>query len=282
MLTVTFDSNVIEKILMPESHGTEENSPFFFRLRKAIDKKQILVHVADSYFTREQIPKTERLSRTDKNTAGAIEIKPDFLPNGDIHLCISIGPSKEFGNVELDDFRRKTLVALRSVGGTVLKTFRLADFECKEIPSELYCHPESKEETMRRIDKCFRYISDQLSAGGDAIREVTGAHTNENPYLMLSNPQIKDKAFSRAFAEDADAMAVAAHYGYGIQLFCTEDKGASAGLKSVMSRQNRLKLRKRFGIRFCNVRSLTKLVDMFCHADAPSKQDGPLHQQGAV
>ena len=269
MLTVTFDSNVIEKVLMPVSHKTEENALYFFRLRKAIDKKQISVHVADQYFTREQIHKTERLSRTNKNIAGAIEIKRDFLPNGEIHMRISIGPSKEFGNIELDDFRRKTLEALHSVGGKILKTYRLADFDCKEIPSNMYCFPESKEEVQYRIDKCFRYISDQLAAGGDAIREVTGAQINENPYLKLSNPLIKEKAFSKAFAEDADAMAIAAHYGYGIQLFCTEDKGASAGLKSVMSLQNRLKLRQQFGIRFCNVRSLSKLLDMF-YRDNPS------------
>ena len=195
MLTVTFDSNVIEKVLMPESHETEKNAPYFSRLRKAIDQKQVLVHVADSYFTREQIPRAERLSRADKNTSGAIEIKPDVLPNGEIHLCISIGPSKEFGNVELDYFRRKTLVALQSVGGTVLKTFRLADFECKEIPSDMYCVPESKAKVQCRIDKCFRYISDQLAAGGDAIRDVTGAQKNENPYLKLSNPLIKEKDF---------------------------------------------------------------------------------------
>lgn len=271
MLTVTFDSNVIEKVLMPESHKTEKNAIYFFLLRKAIDQKHLSVYVADLYFTREQIPKTERLSRTEKNTAGAIEIKQDFLPNGEIHLSISIGPSKEFGNVELDTFRRKTLKALQSVGGKILKTYRLGDFVSKDIPSELYCHSETNEEIQCRIDKCFRYISDRLAAGGDAIREVTGAQTNENPYLKLSNPLIKEKAFSKAFAEDADAMAIAAHYGYGIQLFCTEDKGASAGLKSVMSLQNRLKLRKQFGIRFCNVRSLTKLISMFCRGNMLAK-----------
>ena len=267
MLTVTFDSNVIEKVLMPESHKTEENAPFFFRLRKAIDQKQILVHVADSYFTREQIPKAERLSRTKKNIDGALGIKQEVTLKEGVFIDITIGPPKQFGNVELDVFRRETLVVLQSVGGKVLKTYRLAGFECQEIPSDMYCVSESKAKVQCRIDKCFRYISDQLAAGGDAIREVTGAQKNENPYLKLSNPLIKEKDFSKAFAEDADAMAIAAHYGYGIQLFCTEDKGASAGLTSVMSLQNRLKLRKQFGIRFCNVRSLTKLISVFCRGD---------------
>ena len=246
---------------MPESYGTEENSPFFFQLRKAIDQKLISVHVVDMYFTREQIPKADRLTLMNKNTDGAIEIKQNILRNRICHLNISIGPSKRFGNVVMNDFRRRTLGALQAVGGNVLMTFRLGDFVCKEIPPELYCHVESPEKTMDQIDKCFRYISDQLAAGGEAIRRVTGARENENPYLKLSNPQIPEKAFSKAVAEDADAMAIAAHYGYGIQVFCTEDKGASAGSKSVMSRQNRMKLRKQFGIRFCNVRALTKLIE---------------------
>lgn len=271
MISVTFDSNVIEKVLMPESYATEENSPFFLRLRKAIDQKQISVHVADVYFTREQIPKADRLSRTNKNTADAIKIEQEILPNGIYHLNISIGPSTRCGNVKLDSFRHRTLEALQAVDGNILMTSRLGDFECKEIPPELYCQPESKDATECRFDQCFRYISDQLAAGGEAIRTVAGASANENPYLKLSNPQIQDKAFSKAFAEDADAMAIAAHYGHGIQLFCTEDKGASAGSKSVMSRQNRMKLRKQFGIRFCNVKALTKLIDVFCHDNVSSK-----------
>lgn len=264
MLTVTFDSNVIEKVLRPEAHADEENSPFFFRLRKAIDEKLISVHVADLYFTREQIPKAERLSRTINNTSNAVSIHQTSTPNGYVQLSISIGPSRKFGNVELDEYRRKTLEALKAVDGKVLKTYRLGDFICREIPPQMYCRSESRDETMRRIDECDRYISNQLFAGANALRELTGSKPTENPYMKLSGLSNSDKAFSKTVAEDADAMSIAAHYGYGIQLFCTEDRGVSAGTKSVMSPQNRLKLRNRFGIRFCNVKSLVKLMDMFC------------------
>ena len=264
MLTVTFDSNVIEKVLRPEAHTDEDNSPFFFRLRKAVDEKLISVHVADLYFTREQIPKADRLSRTINNTSNAVSIHQTCTPDGYVHYSISIGPSKKFGYVELDKYRRKTLEALNAVDGKVLKTYRLADFICGEIPPQMYCRSESRDETMRRIDECDRYISDQLSAGANALRELTGSKPTENPYMKLSGLSNSDKAFSKTVAEDADAMSIAAHYGYGIQLFCTEDRGVSAGTKSVMSPQNRLKLRNRFGIRFCNVKSLVKLMDMFC------------------
>jgi len=92
----------------------------------------------------------------------------------------------------------------------------------------------------------------------------------ENPYMKLSDLSNSDKAFSKTVAEDADAMSIAAHYGYGIQLFCTEDRGRGAGSKSVMSQHNRLQLRKRFGIRFCSVKSLTKLIDVFCGGNTAS------------
>jgi hypothetical protein len=60
-------------------------------------------------------------------------------------------------------------------------------------------------------------------------------------------------------AEWADADSVAAHYGFGIQLFCTEDMGRGSG-PSVLNADNRRWLKEAFGIEFVTVDQLALKV----------------------
>jgi hypothetical protein len=64
---------------------------------------------------------------------------------------------------------------------------------------------------------------------------------------------------ARAIAEWADGDAVAAHFGYGIELFCTRDYGKSNRGPSVLDERNRTWLHNEYGIKFV---SLLELADM--------------------
>ena len=50
--------------------------------------------------------------------------------------------------------------------------------------------------------------------------------------------------------EWADGDSIAAHYGFGIDLFCTADCGKNARGPSVLDSDNRKWLREEFGIQF--------------------------------
>jgi hypothetical protein len=63
-----------------------------------------------------------------------------------------------------------------------------------------------------------------------------------------------------AVAEWADGDSPVAHYGYGIELFCSRDCGKNAGKAFVLHPDNRRWLSEEFGIQFVTLADLTKRV----------------------
>jgi hypothetical protein len=61
---------------------------------------------------------------------------------------------------------------------------------------------------------------------------------------------------ARAVAEWADGDSVAAHYGYGNDLFCTQDRAARAGRRSVMHPAQRSWLHRVYGVEFVDIAGL--------------------------
>jgi hypothetical protein len=52
-----------------------------------------------------------------------------------------------------------------------------------------------------------------------------------------------------AIAEWVDGEALAAHYAFGAEVFCTNDRGRNAGSKSIFYPDNLAKLKSQFAIR---------------------------------
>ncbi len=65
---------------------------------------------------------------------------------------------------------------------------------------------------------------------------------------------------AKVAAEWADGDSIVAHYGYGIHLFCSEDRNsAHPGTPSILDPKNRQWLTEEFGIKFV---TLIELADM--------------------
>ena len=64
----------------------------------------------------------------------------------------------------------------------------------------------------------------------------------------------------RPLAEWADGDSVAAHYAYGIDIFCSEDFGKSLSNPSVLDAANRVWLTKTFGIQFATLGELAQMA----------------------
>jgi hypothetical protein len=62
----------------------------------------------------------------------------------------------------------------------------------------------------------------------------------------------------RAINEWADGDAIAAHVGYGNDLFCTHDKGRGSGQRSALHPSNRSWLQSVYGVEFVTVSELAK------------------------
>ncbi|MEH6784401.1 MAG: hypothetical protein V7688_11000 [Alcanivorax jadensis] len=120
-------------------------------------------------------------------------------------------------------------------------------------------HTYSQEVRQERYFKALRYMEEILGAGQAWLRSIEseivaagGAFDANEPWFInvASNLDLLgEKAIRKRFGDWADADALAAHYAYGNDLFCTADNASGAGARSILSRANREKLREDLGIR---------------------------------
>jgi hypothetical protein len=75
--------------------------------------------------------------------------------------------------------------------------------------------------------------------------------------LRRAQDETERKKVQKAVAEWADADSIAAHVGYGIDLFCWKNTG---GQRSVLGEPNRAWLASTFGVRFVTLTELSAMV----------------------
>lgn len=129
-------------------------------------------------------------------------------------------------------------------------------------------HKYYQGERQDRYFKALRYIERTLGAGQEWLRNLEvaivgagGSYDSNKPWfinLAENSDTLGEKTIRKRFGDWADADALAAHYAYGNDIFCTDDKASGAGLRSVLSRKNRDKLKKYFGIRIMNLDDLER------------------------
>lgn len=68
------------------------------------------------------------------------------------------------------------------------------------------------------------------------------------------------KKVAEAIREWADGDSVAGHYGFGMQLFCTEDSGRNGTGPSVLDNNNRNWLSNEFGLKFVTLAELAAQI----------------------
>lgn len=86
---------------------------------------------------------------------------------------------------------------------------------------------------------------------------------------------LERKAVHKAINEWADGDAVAAHAGYGNDLFCTNDLGKGAGESSVLHPKNRAWLQSDYGIVFVTTLELAQRLERLAQAAEDSAQAFP-------
>jgi hypothetical protein len=79
--------------------------------------------------------------------------------------------------------------------------------------------------------------------------------------LRRAKDEPECKKVQKVIAELADAESIAAHVGYGIDVFCSEDKGRSTGgMPSILNRTNRAWLTSTYGVKFVTLTELAAMV----------------------
>ena len=124
-------------------------------------------------------------------------------------------------------------------------------------------HAYDQEKRQKRYFKALRYIEETIGAGQAWLKSIEsqivatgGSCDAREPWFInvASNLDILGESkIKKRFGDWADADALAAHYAYGNDFFCTDDQASGAGAQSVLSRANREKLGNELGIRIVSL-----------------------------
>ena len=137
-----------------------------------------------------------------------------------------------------------------ALGMRILNAPRNGCVRMDDVSAELYAQDADEEALATRLMR-FESIAAAIEARG-----LGYAHMLKVTRFSPGD----ERKMARAVAEWADGDSLAAHYAYGNDLFCTEDRAAKAGRDSVMHPAQRGWLRRAFGVELVSIANLAALM----------------------
>lgn len=148
---------------------------------------------------------------------------------------------------------------------------RIGGYHLRDQDCELYEPDGGIPELIRCMDKVNELTTEIARHGvGQAIAVELGLRFSQrdgvkNPELFLQGlGRAKDKPerkkVAEAIREWADGDSVAAHYGFGMKLFCSDDFRKNSAGRSVLDHDNRQWLSTKFGIEFVTLTDLAQRI----------------------
>ena len=237
MISVTFDSNVWENVV-DESKRIESSS--YLKIYDWIVKKEIEPFFFEGIVTLETIPKLDR-----KQFLGSF--KPSIsIQVGDEEPNVSEGTAPP----ELSEYLKDMIPKAIGMGFKFLRFPRIGGHGI-DADAE-YAAKDTNFSLTERLNRSFEFARfvEELGAGkgklNSDISQNLGIGFSEK---IKNDTNLAKKQFAKNIAEWVDGDALAAHYGYGIDYFCTNDKASGAGSASVFSDVNLEKLIARYSIK---------------------------------
>lgn len=245
--SVTFDSNLIEVVL--DENGAREKG--VVEMFEAIKNQRITAFVAQAYFAHDAIRRSLRV----ETLRDGIEIT---IPRNPLLQRLGVGLRfDQTAIANLNEHNLRTLKLMREFGVRVL-AFSRKYWPKLELDLPMAYPPVGYED---RTLKIRNYIESELHCGfayfRDFLKTTTGMEGDDFVQLWrLKETQFSARKFNLAFAEAGDGDALIAHYGYGMQFFCTNDEAAKIGEQSIFSKSNRQKLKRQFGVEIISPKEL--------------------------
>lgn len=266
-LRVTFDSNAWQGIVCPDRFPNNEKLQFFTVLQRAITAGVIEPFLSETVVTLDAIPKRDRLIYLRDRP-----VPIQFKWSGVYSCEITIGHSDDAHQGLIPVLSDRIRQALE-LGFRVIPVPRLGGLPRPvEIQREEFSVALSELDKanvwalLQRISEAIEFI-EGIGVGRAVLANIAGriqrrVGSGEGDWFHgLDQPwdDQERKEIEAGFAEWADGDSVAAHIGYGIDVFCTEDQGKSAA-NSVFQPSCRSELGRRFGVEFSDLRALAQRI----------------------
>lgn len=269
-MRVTFDSNVWEQVVRPQAHL---NSPQFTELQvvhDALRTGRISGFISETFATVEAI---KRKARFEYLESRPLPIEVEWAPGDGGTLAgvlkIAADPAHHPGLLPVlrDRFTEALALDFKVLPSTRLGALRPPDLNREEIRIPLTA--EQRENIWPLLDRIDE-VAKAIEARGVGMAPLLAIAQRIQRRLGLTNvawndglDQARDESEKReiadAFAEWADGDSIALHVGYGLDVFCTNDR-AQAARSSIFDSGNRAWLSSTYGVRLMSLGELAREV----------------------
>ena len=263
-LTVTFDTNTLASVVAPETaqRGTGASGAI---VAAAMQAGRIRGFFSETVITLEGIKNVDRA-----DVLGRTRVVSDASSTGKNNVTLTVG-IRHVRN-PLDPRSSARVRRSLDLGMQPLRTAaRIGGYHLRDENCALYEPDGGILELVRCMDKVNEMTTEiARHSVGQAIAVELGLRFSqrdgiEKPELFLqglgrAKNKPERKMVAKAIREWADGDSVAAHYGFGMKMFCSEDFGRRGQGRSVLDDQNRQWLTKSFGIEFVTLSELAKRV----------------------
>ena len=264
-LRVTFDSNTYRQVL--SSGPTRDASSYELKkINEALRSGRMRGYLSETILSLEGIQQQDRA-----NVLGStrIEVKSRTMKKNIIEMTIAMRQDRK----PLNPLLFKWISAAQEFGLGFLQTGSRWFSGAGHIPDDAYRFFEPDGSVLalaERMDRINR-ISESIQAKGIGYAravnlglEFSARDGKDGEWWLqglkrAASDQEQTKVIL-AVREWADADSVAAHIGYELDVFCSEDKGKRAGGDSILNDANKTWLDQTYGVKFVNLRELAEII----------------------
>ncbi len=267
-MRVTFDSNTLDRAVRPERFPKDPRQAEYLKIHDALSRGVIKGYFCETLVIIEGVQKRDR-AQVFASTRLRSELQPETVRPGGI-TSIPINFKVEQQRPPLSPEMVARVRAALGLGFRILGTPRIGLPVIDDPSHTLFAIELDNDALSKRLDRYFDTAA-AVEGRGLGITQVQGLaakfaqrdDATEHWFhsLVRAKNIHEENAAKRACAEWADGDSIAAHVGYGIDLFCSEDKGKSAGgIASVLDAENRAWLTATYGVKFITLTELAAMV----------------------
>jgi hypothetical protein len=261
-LSVTFDSNTLDKAARPPRFPKDPDQAAYTRVYDALSTGRLKGYFSETHVTLEGIKNVDRVK-----VLGSTRLDQQSSSNGKNAITLSLTVQQDRKPLPPEFPRR--IQAAHKIGMRALRGPARFGWVCIKDDDGTFFEPDaSMLERIQRSDRTNE-MADAIAARGvgHAIAVKLGLDFSVRDGasgewwlhgLLRAKDVLECTQVERAVAEWADGDSIAAHYGYGIDLFCSKDFGQKASSASVLDCENRKWLNEKFGVQFV---TLVELAD---------------------
>jgi hypothetical protein len=207
-------------------------------LKEKILRREISPYLTEISVSLESIQRSKRQEFFRSYMPSTSFTSESVSPGGEIHAKFTFGPNAA-SHPGLHTNLSDHLLKAQELGFKVIRMTNIGTVRSPEIPQDMLLTVETHD--------AFWDYAQCLTDCHDFITRLGCGYHDYEMIKQTQQPGSSEK-LAAAIAEWVDGDALAAHYAFGADVFCTNDRGVNAGSGSIFHPSNLAKVKSQFSI----------------------------------